>query len=102
MEYYSGRLILGGIFMRHYDVYFDKQNSKIHFTRSKCNTEDHITVFEHYQNPNEPKVRKNYEQPSGKETINPKKGSEQPESSIVLIPSEKSTTATTQVPRESN
>lgn len=50
MEYYEGRLILGGIFMRHYDIYFNKPKSILHFTRSKCNTEDHVTIFEHFQN----------------------------------------------------
>jgi hypothetical protein len=50
MEHYDGRMILGGIFMRHYDIYFDKLNSKLHFTRSKCNTEDHVTIYEHFQN----------------------------------------------------
>jgi hypothetical protein len=31
-----GKVILGGVFMRHYDILFDRQNYKIHFTRSNC------------------------------------------------------------------
>lgn len=31
-----GRVILGGVFMRHYDILFDRGAEKIHFTRSNC------------------------------------------------------------------
>lgn len=37
--YFRGRVILGGIFMRHYDILFDRGSQKIHFTRSNCSDE---------------------------------------------------------------
>lgn len=36
---YRGRVILGGVFMRHYDILFDREAEKIHFTRSNCSDE---------------------------------------------------------------
>ena len=70
MEYLGGRLILGGVFMRHYDIYFDKANSKIKFARSKCNGNDHVTTFNHYQNLTAARNRKKHARHLGPPKLN--------------------------------
>ena len=49
-DYLHGRIILGGVFMRHYDIFFNKDKKVIRFVRSKCNENDNIANYRHIQN----------------------------------------------------
>ncbi|EGR27703.1 plasmepsin 5, putative [Ichthyophthirius multifiliis] len=56
--YESGKLYLGGPFMKNYDILFDRDNQEIHFTASKCTIEG-ITSM--HMNNNSNKVKKSIE-----------------------------------------
>lgn len=36
-DYIEGRIILGGVFMRNFDLQFDRQNEKVTMVRADCN-----------------------------------------------------------------
>ena len=38
--YKSNKVILGGIFMKNYDIFFDRQANRILYTKAYCNSEE--------------------------------------------------------------
>ena len=62
MEYLANGLLLGGVFMRNYDIYFDKVHSQIKFVRAQCNEDDHISTFEKHQRKGKEEIKDEKEQ----------------------------------------
>lgn len=57
-DYLEGRIILGGVFMRHYDIFFNKHKETVSFARSKCNDHDHVSNFKHVQHKVKDKIKR--------------------------------------------
>ena len=47
-DYLEERIILGGAFMRNYDIQFDRNNSIVKMVRSECSQMDGINFDEFY------------------------------------------------------
>ena len=55
-DYLKTKMILGSIFMRNFDVQFDRQNSKIRIARANCSGDDEASLDRHYGKTGEEKL----------------------------------------------
>lgn len=49
-DYLDSRIILGGIFMRNYDILFDRKNKKVEMVRANCNPKEFSNFANYYRN----------------------------------------------------
>lgn len=47
-DYLEGKLILGGVFLRNYDVQFDRENQVVKIVRSNCSSDPNVNFEKFY------------------------------------------------------